>query len=385
MNLPLTAAFWVLAGWRRRRTALSALASGLLAGIALLFNLKALLAFPALLIAAAGWGGALGWRRAPLWLASAALMPTLTAIDFWTRGALGDAWFWNVSGNVRYAALGLPLGATGVSGGVLYGLPRLLLFGLATIPFWAGAAVAARRAWRNPTLGPAPLVALAWLAGSLVGACLGGRFYGHYFIALLPPLAWLASGPMAALFDRRINEAPPMISWTRRATVVLLVLPVLGLTIAGWIRIAGGHLDALHPEVSEVARAVRERTAAGDRIFVWGYWPQLYYVAGRPPATRFVFPQTLSGYVPGRPDLLDRPPDDRHVVEAHWSQWAEDMARHPAELIIDTAPAAIHYWERYPMQRYAPLARLIEERYRLETTVAGVDIYRRTRDGGRQE
>jgi hypothetical protein len=164
-------------------------------------------------------------------------------------------------------------------------------------------------------------------------------------------------------------------------TLVALVLPAAVFTGFGWIRIAAGDLDGLRPEVAAVAREVQARTGPGDRIFVWGYWPQLYYYAQRPPATRFVYAQTLSGYVPGHPDSLDPFTDTRHYrVDDHWRLWAQDLERHPAELIIDTAPGAIHFWEKYPIADYPPLQELVSRHYRHETSVGGVAIYRLRRD-----
>jgi hypothetical protein len=133
--------------------------------------------------------------------------------------------------------------------------------------------------------------------------------------------------------------------------------------------------------VEAVASKVRSLTAPGDRIFVWGYWPQLYFYARRLPATRFVYAQTLAGYVPGHPDSLDPAADTRHYVIAdHWRLWSEDMQRHPAELIVDTAPGAIHFWEKYPIRDDPPLQEMVSRSYRLEAEVAGVRIYRLRRD-----
>lgn len=383
MNLPLVAGFWGLMAWRRRATVGAALVSGLVTGIALLFHLKAVLAVPALVFAVWTVSRERRGTRLVAWLAAMAAPPALALAWFWTRGALGEAWFWNVALNFKYTGAGLPLGVAGVTRGVLYGYPRLLLFMLATLPLWVAAVVSARRAWRDGSLRPTTGVALLWLAGSLGGACMGGRFYGHYFVSLVPPLAWLASAPLADLFARPTTGGPGRRRLLRILGFATLVLPVAGLTVAGSIRISRGYLDGLRPEVGEVARAVRAGTGPTDRIFVWGYWPQLYYYAGRPPATRFVFPQTLSGYVPGRPDYLDSSADTSHyIVDAHWRLWAADMERHPAELVIDTSPGAIHYWERYPMSRYPPLADLVARRYRYESTVAGVAIYRLRHEAG---
>jgi hypothetical protein len=378
MNLPLAGAFWLLAanpGGDRRGAVVLA---GILFGSAVLFNLKAAAAAPALLAAVS-----LPMRRGVFARAALAAVggaaPILAALLYFQAcGALSDAWFWNVEMNLKYAGAGVPLGLAAVRRGIVYGYPRLLLFVLATLPLWIAAAAGVPEGLRDIRRRPATLVALLWLAGSLSAACLGGRFYGHYFIPVLPPLAWLAASPLARLLAEAERGRRRTL---RAATVLLLVLPVAAFTVAGWVRIARGDLDGLRPEVEAVASTVRSLTAPGDRIFVWGYWPQLYYYARRPPATRFVYAQTLAGYVPGHPDSLDPTADTRHyVISDHWRLWSEDMQRHPAELIIDTAPGAIHFWEKYPIGDYPPLKEMISRRYRLEAEVGGVRIYRLRRD-----
>jgi hypothetical protein len=377
MNLPLAGAFWLLVanpGGNRRAAALA----GLLFGTAVLFNLKAAAAAPALLAAVllAGRRGALA--RVGLAAAGGAAPLLAALVYFQAHGALADAWFWNVGMNLKYAGAGVPLGFATVRRGIVYGYPRLLLFVLATLPLWVAAAAAVREGLRDAQRRPATLAALLWLAGSLGAACLGGRFYGHYFVPILPPLAWLAAGPLAGLLAEGARGGRRAL---RAAAVLSLALPVAAFTVAGWVRVARGDLDGLRPEVAAVAREVRQRTAPGERIFVWGYWPQLYFYAERPPATRFVYAQTLAGYVPGHPDSLDPAADTRHyVVQDHWRLWAEDMRRHPAELIVDTAPGAIHFWEKYPLADYPFLQEIVARRYRLEADVGGVLIYRLRRD-----
>lgn len=375
MNLPLAGAFWILLTEKPSKSRpAAAFFAGIGFGIAVLFNLKAAAAAPALLAAAWAPGRRGVLSRTALVAAGGAVPILATAAYLHASGALADAWFWNVEMNLKYAEAGVPLGHATVRRGIVYGYPRLLLFVLATLPLWVAALAATREGLRDARQRPATLAALLWLAGSLGAACLGGRFYGHYFIPILPPLAWLAAGPLARVLSDPASGRRRLL---RTMTVTGLILPVAAFTIAGWVRIVRGELDGLRPEVAAVAREVQRRTEPGDRIFVWGYWPQLYYYANRPPATRFVYPQTLAGYVPGHPESLDRASGmRRYIVAEHWRLWAQDMERHPAELVIDTAPGAIHFWENYPMADYPPLMEVVARRYRLEADIGGVRLYR---------
>jgi hypothetical protein len=269
---------------------------------------------------------------------------------------------------------GVSLLHAGIANGLVYGYPRLLLFAIGTVPLWIGAATA----WSVPT-GDSPVPSLRnataiWAAGSLVAVCLGGRFYGHYFIQLVPPLAILAAGPLSS----RGASALAM----SRAALVALAVSACVWTAAGYFRIASTRLDSQRPPIREVSERVRAMTRPADRIFVWGYWPELYYRAERLPASRFVFPQSLAGYVPGNPfTLLPGSDPTPFIVKAHWQQFAEDIERRPAELIVDTAPGAIHFWERYPVARYPVLRTLLAQRYSRAAVVHGVVIYRLRREG----
>jgi hypothetical protein len=383
-NLPLAAAFALALGGREpgREVPVRAALAGFLASTAALSSLKAALAWPALVLALAAPRAAApeGAVRRARRVAAAALGGSLPLVAitlyFHARGALGALVEWNILANLRYAGTGPPLASWGVEGGILYGWPRLALFVAATLPLWVAAAVAGRRGARRE---PAANAVRLWLLLSLGGALLGGRLYGHYFIQVLPPLVVLASGPLGALPGE--VAAGTRGRFLPGLAAAGLLLPVAGFAIAGHVRMGRRSLDALRPPLAAVTEAVRARTRPGDRIFVWGYWPQLYYPlaqAGRLPATRFVFPQTLAGYVPGRPGgaVPGRPARD-FVVAAHWAQFLTDMERHPAELIVDTAPAAVHFWERYPIESSPALAALVESGYRREATVEGVVLYRR--------
>lgn len=399
MNLPLAAAFLVaLGGSRDGPRGRAAFVAGLLAGLATLYNLKAGIALPLLALIVL-LEGSDRWRHglpASLLLGVGALLPWgVTCLAFWAGGALHEMIYWNFLLNRKYADAGVPLWLIDFRRGILYGFPRLLLFLLATIVAWAAAGAALLAPPRDARPRRQVRWIGLWLAASFAPVCIGGRLYGHYFIQLLPPLALLAAGPLARWLaglgpfavsapDDPLASGPeePQPRYRLRPVRTALLLagalvPVCGLTVAGHLRIARGELDGLRPEVGRVAAYVRGHTCPDDRLFIWGYWSPVYYYARRPPATRFVYPQTLAGYVPGNPKSLDPGADtSSYIVPGHWEDFFDDMQAHPAELLLDVAPAAIHFWEKYPIDAYPRLAELIRQRYDREAVVDGVVIYR---------
>ena len=108
--------------------------------------------------------------------------------------------------------------------GVLY----TLAFIGACLPLVLGAAMAFRDKdglWANRKAEYAALLGL--LAASVLGAAAGARFYPHYYIQLVPPLALLAAPYYARLwFDRRNGQkhVPPV--WFFRPAVTCLWLAI---------------------------------------------------------------------------------------------------------------------------------------------------------------
>ena len=127
-------------------------------------------------------------------------------------------------------------------------------------------------------LGRAEAFGLMWLATSLVGMAMGGFWFEHYFIQLLPPLALLGGAGLAR--------------WPRDRSGLLLGVPLL---LATWSFAGEVPLWAADPEeiswriyekptylVSrDVADYVAANTDEDDSIFVAFSQAQVYYLARR--------------------------------------------------------------------------------------------------------
>lgn len=155
----------------------------------------------------------------------------------------------------------------------------------------------ARRAWLG-----------AWLAVGFVAFAASGRFYPHYVIVLLPPLAVLAGLGLLGL----IPGAP---GWTaqrapRALRAGLAVWALCGYLWADgslWTRPSAAdrtaHLYGLKTLVNAPAAAarLRELCSPSQDLFIWGDDAELYYLAQRRPATRFLFTYPFTGEAPPWP------------------------------------------------------------------------------------
>jgi 4-amino-4-deoxy-L-arabinose transferase-like glycosyltransferase len=278
------------------------LASGALLGVAVLMKQHAIAFLPLgaiLLIWEAVERGRRGWRAVLsdlAMLAAGALVPAaLLGAVFLAQGVLDEFWFWTFDYARQYVSE--------VSPGrflpnLLSGLGRAtratwllwIVGGVGLIGLWAGPWPARLRVWVT-----------GLLAAAFVAICPGFYFRDHYFILLLPGLALLVA--VASVGAARLLA---------RA----LPVPVARLAAAGLFAALGGivavgqadFLLAMPPrailrscygacpftESVEVARYIRERTTAADRIAVLGSEPQIYFYAGRRSATGYIYTYALT-------------------------------------------------------------------------------------------
>lgn len=302
-------------------------------------------------------------RRSLSWLRSFAHAVILTAGFFttlalvtailWKQGILHDAFYWTiVDHDIPYMFWRRAFVHTAAFVG-------------ACLPLLLGAAFALRdrdQVWAQKRAERIALLGL--LLAAMIGAAAGARFYFHYYVQLVPPLALLAAPYYAQLWSGKLQ--PP--HWLMRpaVTYVWLGLTVIAFSISHWIGLASKR------EPTETGRYLSERSAPEDRIFVWGQNGKIYLEARRRPACRYVATFPLTGYVFGGPipgfDTRTR------IVPGAWNNLEQDFARHAPVYIVDlkfdpkNAP--------YPVQSFPVLAKLLAERYEPVTQTREGVIYR---------
>jgi hypothetical protein len=282
-----------------------------------------------------------GWRPAMRAGLAGAAVIGVTALYFGPSEFL----LWTVTGNGGYMALRGSITATIGRGMAMTG--AFVGINLALVLL---AVDAARRRIVSPDL-------WMWLAGGVLSVLVGLRFFGHYYLQILPPLALVGAGALPAL--------APMV---RRAA--------MGFTaVAAAVMVAVAFLPAdergLLP-YGAVAAEVRRITGPHDTLFIWGEFPEIYWASGREPATRFIHTGFLTGQTGGRDDGVARPADG---LPGAWGLLDQDFAAHPATLIVDTSGTRIRGARFFPLERTA-LWQRIRGDYVLLATVDGVRFYR---------
>ena len=362
MNLPLAWA-WAI-GMRQAPSRVRAellVAGGLLGAAFLLKQPAAIAALPLglyLLLPSyrrsrgVSFASAVG-QAAMLTLGFAGVLGLVAAI-LQHQGILGEAFHWTVSDHsVPYVFWNHALTATAI-------------FVVSCAPLLVGTALACRKlreCWVGKSAEQTALI--GWLVVSAVGVAAGGRFYPHYYLQLLPPLALLAAPALSDLWRKKLATTPEMwrfaVTWWTWLGVTALVFLLLQ-----WWELASRR------EPSSAGRYLAAHAGLVDRVFVWGQQPEIYLDAHCRPASRFVATFPLTGYVFGGtvPGLNTQ---DR-IVPGAWESWQRDMKAHPPAYVVDTQTDRDAL---YPVRNFPKLAELLtkdySETFRTPTSV----IYRR--------
>jgi 4-amino-4-deoxy-L-arabinose transferase-like glycosyltransferase len=248
------------------------------------------------------------------------------------------------------------------------GILMTLAFAGACLPLLIGAATAIRDGrglWAGKNGEQTALLGL--LAASAIGAAAGARFYDHYYVQLIPPLALLAAPYYAQLWTGRMQSH----HWLLRppVTQAWLAATIVAFSISHWVTLAERRVPL------ETGRYLLEHSAPNDRIFVWGNKPKIYLEARRRPASRYILSFPLTGEVFGGPipgfDTRYR------IVPGAWTMLEQDFEKHPPAYIVDLSsePGA-----QYPVRDFPILAKLLEERYHPVAHTAESVIYHRNDD-----
>jgi hypothetical protein len=404
-SLPLAIAAWMVirgAGERSRRSAAWILAAGFLCGLATLIKPTAI-SLPA---ATTAW---LVLRRGMLRGTDKLVVDVARAAALWTGFALAcfaaylyfsqlGVWSDLVYWAFRWTlGLYIPTGTAHSPFLVRFVAGFCVWVGLTTI-LWLLSAIALRTALARrasaratapiaprgvspaneppgpqPATGPSPSVTWLLVAWTLTATALtfvGGRFYDHYFSAVIPPLAALAAVGFEAVRAR--------VRW-RRAVAIGVLVPTVACWAGTWqIERTKEWFGEPPRPYDQIAAYVHDHSEPSDRVFVWGYFPLIYVAADRLAATRFVGCHYVTGYAAiGLGQDLSPEIEDRLGVPHGWADLLADLETYRPVLLVDTAPADLHHWRRYPLARYPVLADYVAAHYVREATVQAAVIYRR--------
>ncbi len=269
---------------------------------------------------------------------SAGFVATLALCAFvlWKEQILRDAIYWSIGDHAPrqffwQRGLGMTLAF------IVCCLPLLIGAGMARdFAIWEG-----RHAERT--------VLLLLIGVSILGTVAGTRFYPHYYIQLILPLTLFAAPSVAKILSGETESTSKL----RPGAMYLW----LGLTVAGFV-IGACLTSDFDPPAAATAQFVREHSHPTDRIFVWGHEATIYSDAQRRPACRYITTFPLTGYLFG--GTANAAQARGWIRPGAWQTLAEDFAKHPPALIIDTQK---YSRAPYPVKDFPILANLLATSY----------------------
>lgn len=274
------------------------------------------------------------------------------ALLLWKQGILREAYYWTITAHSIQHFFW--------DRGVLF----TLMFVGCCLPLLIGAALSLRdRAiWMNKRAEKTALLGL--LIASAIGTAAGVRFYPHYYIQLIPPLALFSAASYAALFAKK---SQPLWGFIRPSVVYIsLALTVVAFSISHWAELS------TRRKSSDVGRYLLEKLAPGERIFVWGTRPaNIYLEAQARPACRYILTFPLTGRVFGGP--LYGVDMHRWIIPGAWNNLEQDFNKHPPTYIVDLRT---DHDPRYQIKEFPILTKLLAERYQVVASPAEGVIYR---------
>ena len=366
MNLPAVAALWAFARAERTRRVRADFVAGLCVAAASLFKHQAGILLVAFALAIA-WGS-IRLRRGPQLARWAALLagfalPWLALAGVYAAlGHLGELVEWNLLRNLAYAGHApgpvWPRFLKGVGLGIALSAP---------VAFVLAAMEARKRALDATRMALALAFLLTWIPVSL-----GERFYEHYFLQFAPSMCVLAAPALVTLCDQWDG-----LSRLRRAALAFaVVFPMAFWAGHGFVRGMLHEAPLQDPRAVAISSWLREHSEATDRLFVWGHYSPIYYLADRLPGTRYYATSVHVGdFDPAQlPDELDLRP---YVSDRDVEQTIADLEASRARFVVDTAPSGLHRWNRVPLSLVPRLDEYVRANYRLVAEPAGAFVYER--------
>ena len=122
---------------------------------------------------------------------------------------------------------------------------------------------------------------------------------------------------------------------------------------------------------------VRDHSQPNDKLFVWGFLPELYTSCGHRSASRYVFTTFVAGLVPwfGNTSVEE---EDALAVPGSREILLSELEETKPPVIVDS-PATL---ANRPMNRYAILAKYLDDHYCSVGEQQGMKVYLRKKPDG---
>jgi 4-amino-4-deoxy-L-arabinose transferase-like glycosyltransferase len=207
------------------------------------------------------------------------------------------------------------------------------------------------------------ILLVLWFFASFIGVMMGGRFYQHYFIQVLPALCILLGYSIG--FSKIFNSKKDMASFQGIIIIVFIILglifPLLQVGYNYVYRVVNEPPSTDYQIISEY---IKNNTFEGDEIYVWGYAPQIYVLSGRKSFNEAVHFFPLSGASAIETNY------ENTIVNWTRKEFINDLKIHPPRYII-----VENYYGR-DIDEFKEFDEFFRTNYVADINISGAQIYK---------
>ena len=319
------------------------------------------------------------WHLAPA--AAVALALVLQGTDKWRRAVLLAAGtsavgaavaFWLVAGGAWSDAVDALLTYNAAYRAANFLDPVIKLSPSAAAAFLAFAAFLGLIAMIGRPPRALFVAAAAWIGLSVAMFVFEGRLGAHYLASIAVPLGLLA-GPGLAMVAPRRSSGVTAVGRVSAQLLLISAAAISGFFIVYWTQTLGEIYATRASSLRDVAGWLRT-VDCSETLLVWGHAPEIYYMSGLRPASRYVYflPLMTDGYV-----TADRVADVEKdlnilrpaaIIDA--SSWGGTFATYPL-----FGPGLTTVGEERYVDRLEPLRDRIRSQYVFALDFAGWPAY----------
>lgn len=359
------------------------------------------------------------------YMAAGFLFPVVMIVAYYLfNNALKDFWFYFYVYNVKYYAAAIPFwGRVKIASGYLINPKSFFMINsLLTVSFLVGGI---KVVWQfvNNYRKPSrelliDLYILFWGISAYIGASYTGRNFGHYYIMILPAFCILGGKAMQSRFNflnyylkskgnkffiikiflviliflsmvlpliqRLISQKEVSISFSNKPLSVRLATSNSLFQISLW------HDDALlifqekgiakkiiNLEKKELNNLLRYMMAgnnsASEKIFVWGFYPEIYVLANQRPASRYIYCNFLTGLLPWV-NIDEKVDTSSAIVPGSWDIFMSEIKKNKPAYIIDTSLGNYMHYGKYPLYKFERFFNFILDNYAVDRVFFARDM-----------
>ena len=233
---------------------------------------------------------------------------------------------------------------------------------------------------KRPAVG---LSLLTWVAVALFCVVLQGKFYVSHWIPAFAPFAVLAGFGLWALMNDALsafNKFPSRAARVFAVTAAVITLAQLAITpafaVTRWLKLMSGvtaseeyyrsyeRTKYVAGDNMQAAGYIRSRTGDQDEVAIWGNEAIITFLSGRQSPTRFVYSMPLTY---GGPSA---------IRSAYRREYINQLRRGRPIYIVVGMPWEYPHDKEKSLIEFPQLVQLLRSRYRLETQIGFLDLYR---------